>query len=114
MKLIRKIYTLDEIKEISYDILKKYQIEKAYVFGSYARGEATQESDIDIMIKRGNTNLTFSALGQLFEELEEALQKKVDIVTEEAYTDIKNDKECLKQAKMLFYTNILNDRVKIY
>ena len=36
------------------DILKKYEIEQAYVFGSYARGDATQKSDVDIMIKKGN------------------------------------------------------------
>ena len=110
----KKIYTLEEIKEMIYDILKKYDIEQAYIFGSYARGEATQKSDVDIMIKKGDATLTFVTLGKLFEELEEALRKQVDIVTEETYTDIKYDKECLKQAKMLFYNRILNDRVKIY
>ena len=114
MKQTRKIYTLEEIKKTIYDILKKYEIEQAYVFGSYARGDATQKSDVDIMIKKGNTTITFVTLGKLFEELEQALRKQVDIVTEETYTNVKYDKECLKQAKMLFYNNILNDRVKIY
>ena len=39
-----KVYTIEEIKEMIYDILKKYGIEKAYIFGSYARGEANQQS----------------------------------------------------------------------
>ena len=37
--------------------LKKYNIKKAYVFGSYARGEATEKSDIDIMIKTTDSDI---------------------------------------------------------
>jgi len=35
------------------DILKKYQVESASVFGSYARGEQTSQSDLDLLIKCG-------------------------------------------------------------
>ncbi len=47
-----KVYTIEEIKKLIYEIFKKYGIEKAYIFGSYARGEAKQDSDVDIMIKK--------------------------------------------------------------
>ena len=53
------MYSIDEIKEIVKPILKKYDVRKAYIFGSYARGEATEESDVDIMISNDN----FSLLG---------------------------------------------------
>ena len=43
-----KIYTIEEIKNCIFKILKKYGIEKAYLFGSYARNEANKNSDIDI------------------------------------------------------------------
>ena len=49
-----KVYTIEEIKEMIYDIFKKYGIEKAYIFGSYAISEADKKSDVDIMIKKGN------------------------------------------------------------
>ena len=42
-----KIYTIDEIKKIVTPLAQKYGMKRMYLFGSYARGEATPESDID-------------------------------------------------------------------
>lgn len=53
--LTEKIYTIEEIKTITYKIFKKYNIKEAYIFGSYARGEATRNSDIDIIIKKDDS-----------------------------------------------------------
>ena len=66
-----KVYTIEEIKAMLYDILKKHGIEKAYLFGSYARGEANQQSDVDIMIKKGKlkTLLQLSALAYEIEQI---------------------------------------------
>ena len=44
---------LDEIKSVVKELLKRYHAEYALLFGSYARGEATPESDIDIVIIGG-------------------------------------------------------------
>ena len=41
------IYTVDEIRKIVSPIAQKYGVAALYLFGSYARGEATVESDID-------------------------------------------------------------------
>ena len=71
-----KVYTIEEIKEMIYDILKKYGIEKAYIFGSYARGEANQQSDIDIMIKKGKLK-TLLQLSALAYEIEQILKNKL-------------------------------------
>ena len=115
MRKNNKIYSIDEIRLLIADILKNYGIQKAYIFGSYARGEAKSNSDVDIMIKRGNSKLTLITLGKLFDELENKLKKSVDIVTEETYTeDIKYDNVAKKQSKKIFYNEVLNDRVKIY
>ena len=81
-----KVYTIEEIKEMIYDILKKYGIEKAYIFGSYARGEANKKSDVDIMIKKGKLK-TLLQLSALANEIEQILKKQIDIVIEETYTD---------------------------
>ena len=64
-------------------ILQNYGIRRAYLFGSYARGEATGKSDIDIRIDGGRIK-SMLGLGALYEELAETLKKPVDIVTTEA------------------------------
>ena len=48
-----KIYTVDEIREIVIPIAKKHGVAALYLFGSYARGEATAESDVDFLLDGG-------------------------------------------------------------
>ncbi len=60
-------------------------IEKAWVFGSYARGEETPESDVDILVRyTQNTCLGLFGISALNEKLENLLGKKVDLVDEES------------------------------
>ena len=75
----KKVYTLKEIKRIIKPILNKYGISDIYLFGSYARGEAKSNSDIDIYCDKGNIK-TLIDQGELEEELENALNKEVDII----------------------------------
>ena len=72
------------MKDIKYKILtpifKKYRISKAAVFGSRARGEEKEESDLDLLVDlRGKTTLFDLAALQL--DLEDILGIKVDLVT---------------------------------
>lgn len=75
----KKIYTLAEIKSIIKPILNSYDIKEIYLFGSYARGEANKDSDIDIYCEKGKIK-TLIDQGHLEEELEKSLKKKVDII----------------------------------
>jgi len=75
-----KVYTIDEIKSIAAPIAKHYGIAALYLFGSYARGEATPESDLDFRVDRGSIVDLFE-LGGLYSDLEECFQKKLDILT---------------------------------
>ena len=75
-----KVYTLDEIKSIAVPIAKKYGIAALYLFGSYARGEASEHSDLDFRIDRGAVRSLFT-LGGLYSELEESFAKPLDLVT---------------------------------
>lgn len=84
--LNKSIYTIKEIKTIIKPILNKYGINEIYLFGSYARGEAKESSDIDIYCNKGNIK-TFIDQGLLEDELEKALNKKVDIVFDSSYID---------------------------
>jgi len=76
----KKPETLASIKRKIIPILKKNHVVKAGIFGSYARGDVKKKSDIDILIKfRGKKSL-FDLAG-LKIELEEKLNKKVDVLT---------------------------------
>lgn len=73
-------YTIEEIKAIVEPIAQKYGVERVYLFGSYARGEASENSDVDLRIDKGSLKGMFALCG-LYTEIEKALQTKVDILT---------------------------------
>lgn len=75
------VYKIEEIIEKVRPIAEQYKINNVWLFGSYARGDATEESDIDIIVGEGD----FEGLEYfgLYEDLREVFQKKVDLVTED-------------------------------
>ncbi len=73
-------YTIGQIKDKIIPIAKAYGISQMSLFGSYARGEAKDDSDVDLYIERGR----LKSLLQYFafiDELESALNCHVDVVT---------------------------------
>ena len=75
-------YTIDEIRQRTAPLAKQYGISRMSLFGSYARGEANDESDVDLVIDRGRLR----GLIQYFSfvhDLEENLNCHVDVVTTE-------------------------------
>lgn len=75
-----KVYTLDEIKSIANPIARRYNVAALYLFGSYARGEATPGSDLDFHVDRGGmTDLL--ELGGLYSDLQSGFDKKLDVLT---------------------------------
>jgi len=78
--------TLSEIKEKTLPILSEYGIMYAGVFGSYARGEAGPDSDIDILVRfnREKKHLSLWDLVGFQRKLSEQLGKEVDVVSEDA------------------------------
>lgn len=75
-----KKITINEIKQKAVPILKEAGVIRSSLFGSYVRGDAREESDIDILVDlpKGKSLLD---LVDLQYKLEKALQKKVDINT---------------------------------
>lgn len=80
-----EVYSLDTIREKITPVAKMYDLDKVTLFGSYARGEATAESDIDLMISYRVLAGAF-ALGGVYADLKEALGKPIDVVCEPALT----------------------------
>lgn len=111
-----KIYTFEQIKKITKVVFEKYEIKKAYLFGSYARNEARADSDIDIMIVKNTSKIvTLIDLVEFENELKSLLGKKVDIVTEETYLDDSvAENKYGKLAKEIFYNQVLKDRRVLY
>ena len=74
------VYTLDEIREIAVTIAKRHQLRQLSLFGSYARGEATAQSDLDFRadVPDGFGMFQMSALQ---DDLENAFHKQIDVVT---------------------------------
>ncbi|MCU6720533.1 nucleotidyltransferase domain-containing protein [Porcipelethomonas ammoniilytica] len=78
--MTNRIYKISEIKEIVSPIAQKYGAERIYLFGSYAKGEATSQSDIDLRIDKGKI-CGMLALSGLRVDLLEQFQKNVDLLT---------------------------------
>ena len=64
-------------------ILARYRVKKIAVFGSYARGEAKPESDIDILVEFSERKSLLDLVG-IEQELSEALGVKADLLTEKS------------------------------
>lgn len=76
------VYSVEKISEIIAPIARKYHIPAVYLFGSYARGEAGEDSDMDFLIDTAGTELTSQfKLDALCRDLEEAFGKEIDLVT---------------------------------
>ncbi len=68
------------IKRAFTPIAKEYGLKRAYIFGSYARGEAREDSDVDLLIEKGKP-LSLIMLSSLLQDARAALGLPVDLVT---------------------------------
>lgn len=100
----KTVYTLDEIRQRIMPVAIKHGLPEVYVFGSYARGEATGESDVDLLIDSSQLR-GFFAIGGVFADFEEALDKEIDLVTIKALESSEDIK---------FVNNVTNERVLVY
>lgn len=70
------IYTIPEIKTILNPVFSAYKVSKAVLFGSYVKGSATENSDIDIIVDSSLRGLLFVGFA---EEVRKAVDKNVDV-----------------------------------
>ena len=93
------IYTIEKIKDIVIPIASKYNVQSIYLFGSYARGEATEKSDLDFLVF-GGENFKATNIFALAEDLRTTFKRKVDVFE---IREINTDSD--------FYSNIMNERL---
>jgi predicted nucleotidyltransferase len=72
-----KIYTLSELKTILTPVFTEHGVKKAILFGSYAKGLATERSDVDLLVDSGLRGLAFFGL---LENVVSALNMPVDLI----------------------------------
>lgn len=65
---MRKLYTLPELKERLHPVFAQYGVRKATLFGSYAKGLATNRSDVALLVDSGLRGLAFFGLLNDFED----------------------------------------------
>ena len=68
---------IDTIKEVCANVFERYSVDYCYLFGSYAKNNATEESDVDLLVSTTASGLQFY---ELTETLREELHKKVDLL----------------------------------
>ena len=88
------------LKEIVEDTLSHYDVDYCYLFGSYAKGKAKEDSDVDLLVATDITGMDFFGLA---EDLRENLHKKVDLLN---LDQLGKNRELLNE--------ILKDGVRIY
>ena len=74
-----RILTLSEIKRKTLPVLRARKVKRASIFGSYARGEARPDSDVDILVELPKGLSLWDVIG-IKRELAEALHKDVDLI----------------------------------
>ncbi len=94
-------YSIDELRSIITPLAKAYGAERIYLFGSYARRDMTEHSDIDLRIDKGQ--IRGLALAGLLVDLEDALGVPVDLLTtssldERFLSSIQDDEVLLYEA----------------
>ena len=67
------ILTIDQIRKTCGEIFKDYSVEYCYLFGSYAKGKATEKSDVDLLVAMPVDGMKFF---ELIEVLREQLKKE--------------------------------------
>ena len=96
-----KIFTITDIKALVKPIAEKYNVDEIYLFGSYARNEANQNSDLDFLVF-GGQNFKLTMIFSLAEELRAILNKNVDVFE---INEINQDSE--------FYKTIMKERLRV-
>jgi len=100
------IYSLDEIKNVVAPIAIKYDVERIFLFGSYARGEARGDSDIDFIIDKGRIRgLQFAGM---LGDLQDNFDKSIDLLTISGIADDEGEfgfKQRIEKEMVLVYAH---------
>ena len=93
------VFTIKDIVRLVKPVAEKYGVKAVYLFGSYARGEADEDSDLDFLVF-GGEDFKLTMIFALAEALRDLLKKNVDVFE---ISEINKDSD--------FYTTIMKERL---
>ena len=94
------VYSISKIQSLLLPVFEAYPVKKAVLFGSYAKGIASQNSDVDILVDSGLKGLAFFGL---LEDVVTALDKNVDMLdTSQVIPDSVVDREIAKSGVLIY------------
>ena len=96
----KQVYSIQEISKLVEPVARSYGAERLYVFGSYARGDATIDSDIDFRLEKGRIE-DFFVLSAFHRELQNQFAIPIDVLTTGSLTEE-------------FLTRIKEEEVSVY
>ena len=98
--MTNQIYSPQQIQTILIPIFQEYNIRKAVLFGSYAKGIAQDKSDIDLLVDSGLKGMAFFGL---LEDIVTALGKDVDLLdTSQIVPDSEVENEIAKTGVVIY------------
>ena len=100
LKIIDKVYTIEEIKHNLTPVFQKYEVLKVYLFGSYAKGEAKSYSDVNLLIKTDGV-MELEQFYEFMRDMHHALHIRIDVTFQEYINPIL--KENIKKEAILLY-----------
>ena len=90
-----------QIAQTIAEYFKTQPVEKAWLFGSYSRGEETEDSDVDILVVLDHSQPIGLKFFGMWNDLEQLLGRSVDLVTEGSLADFA--RKSVEQDKILIY-----------
>lgn len=104
------VYSVEQIARLVLPVAQKYGLKAVYLFGSYARGTATEDSDIDLLIDTSGTDIkSLLSLSVVYCDLEEALHKHIDLITVSSL-----EQRPQMETDSRFRDAVLRERVNLY
>lgn len=96
--------TTEQIKQTVTNYFRDKPVKKVYLFGSYARGEANENSDVDLLLDIDeNAPVTYFTLGGYLADMRDRFKRKVDIVTTDALREDRYFTKFVQAQKKILY-----------
>lgn len=97
------VSTFNEVSAHIVNVLRKHPaVAKAEVFGSFARGEQTKDSDVDIILTKKENSILGFEFYSIADEIEEAVGRKVDLITPATVQELVYGSKILKDIKCIY------------
>ena len=104
------MYTIEEIRQKIIPVAKAHTLKSVWLFGSYARGEAREDSDIDLLFDREGSDITsLVKASSMYQDIKELFSVSVDLVSANALREKSHQKTTSQ-----FIENIERDKVLLY